>query len=138
MDFTVKNELIEFSKEQIAGKAKVEMPLTHDDIETIMVNGIESGIGYWACLNNVGEDWEDKPKDIPSSQWATKLLLEGKGVSFEEKEGGKEHTLTLEKLIKGFEQNYKERSWDNDLEKGDATTADCIIQYALFDKLVYG
>lgn len=119
--------------------------LTERDIETIMVNGLEGGIGYWAILNNSGENWVDKPRNEPSSMWATKLLLEGKEVEFYDNEGElgefeEEETwyLTLENLIKGYDLNFKHRRFDSNLEEGDATTCDCIIQYALFNKIVYG
>jgi hypothetical protein len=139
MGYEIKdNGLMEFDKEKIVGVAKVEMPLTEYDIDNIMVSAIEGGIGYWACLVNNTPEWADKPKNIASSQWATKLLLEGNKVLFEDEEDGKKLTLTLDKLIKGFEKNFKERPWDNDLEKGDANTSDCIVQYSLFGEVVYG
>lgn len=140
MKYEIKeNGLIDFSKEDVAGKVKVEMDLTDYAIDCIICNAIEGGIGYWACLNNTGEDWEKKPKGVPASTWATVLLLEGKGVEFEDQEDGdKKHTLTLKKLLKGYGLNYKNRPHDNDWENGDATTADCIIQYALFGEVVYG
>ena len=130
--------LMKFSEKEIAGFVKVELPLTHNDIETIMVTAIEGGIGYWACLINEGKEWDRKPKGVPSSQWATQLLLEGKEVVFEDEEDGKTLKLTLQKLIKGFGLNYKNRPHDNDLENGDSNTSDAIIQYALFGDVIYG
>lgn len=139
MNFKIDEDgLMEFSREQVIGYAKVEIPMTEENIENIMVTAIEGGINYWGYLVKVGENWVDKPKNVPPSQWATKLLLEGKNVTIEELEEQEEHILTLEKVIKGFEQNYKERTWDNDIENGDAETASCIIQYALFGDVVYG
>lgn len=134
--------MLKFSKEKVVGTAIVEIQLTEDDIENIVVTAFEGGINYWAGLNNSTEGWSDKPRDEPNSTWVTKMLLEGKSVSLynvEESEYDKEEwTLTLDKIIEGFALNYKERSWDNDLERGDATTADCIVQYALFKKTVFG
>lgn len=131
--------MLEFSKEKVVGKAVVEMELTENDIESIMVNGLEGGINYWAGLDNTGENWDLKPKGEPLSTWATKLLLEGKEVKFYDLEDEDElWILTLEKLVKGFSLNYIHRPKDNSIEDGDATTCDCIIQYALFNELVYG
>lgn len=138
MEFEIKDGLMEFSDKKVVGVAKVEIGLTENDIENIMVTALEGGIGYWACLNNTGDKWEDKPKLVPSSQWATKLLLEGKSVQLIDEEEEKKLSLTLEMLIKGFAQNFKERPWDNDINNGDSITASCIIQYALFNELVYG
>lgn len=130
---------LQFDEKKVVGTATITKNITEKDVENIMVTAIEGGIGYWACLHNDKPEWKDKPKTEPSSMWATKLLIEGKEVIFtdtEEEEG--EWVLTLEKLIKGYQLNCVERPFDCDLEQGDATTADCIVQYALFDKVVYG
>lgn len=132
--------MLEFTK-KVVGTAKIELALTEEDIETIIVNGLEGGIGYWAGLDNTGEAWEAIPKDEPYSTWATKILLEGGTVKLydvEDAEDDTDWTLTLDKIIKGFELNYKERPHDNDIENGDATTYDCIIQYAIFGEVVFG
>lgn len=137
--------LMIFDDKKVVGTAKIEVQLTESDIDTIISNALEGGIGYWARLNNIGEKWDRKPKDRYTSEWVTKLLLDGETVEFEdaeeEFEEGEEVErwfLSLDKLIKGFELNYKLRPHDNNLEQGDATTSDCIIQYALFGELVYG
>lgn len=133
--------------DKVVGYAKVELPLKESDIENIMVTAIEGGINYWAGLDNTAEAWAERPKDEPLSMWATKILIDGGSVKFYDVEGGgeleeeeddSEWILTLDKLLAGFAQNYKERPHDNDLEQGDATTADCIIQYALFGQIVFG
>lgn len=131
--------MLEFDDKKVVGKAKIEVELTEDDIGNIMINGLEGGIGYWAGLNNSGSLWEEKPKGEPLSTWATKIILEGHSVKFYDVEDEEEEwELTLEKLINGYAQNFKERPFDNNVEEGDAITVDCIIQYALFGKLVYG
>jgi hypothetical protein len=127
--------------DKVVGTVEVPFKLKEKDIETIIVDGLEGGINYWAGLNRkVNSSWlEDKPEGEPLSQWATKALIEGKEIILFDKEDPEEvFTLTLTKLISGFRQNYIEREWDNDLENGDAETVDSIIQYALFGKLVYG
>jgi len=130
--------MLEFGSE-IVGIAVVEKELSANDISNIIISAIEGGIGYWARLENIGEDWIDKPSDEPASLWATKLLLEGKSVEFSDSEDEDEiWELTLDKLIDGYAMNYKRRPHDSNIENGDATTADCIVQYALFNELVYG
>jgi hypothetical protein len=126
--------------DKVVGKVQIEKELTEKDIETIIVNGLEGGIGYWAQLDNTGISWVTKPKDEPISTWATKNILEGGCICLLDSEGDEQGiwVLTLDKLIQGYKLNYEKRSWDNDIENGDATTADCIIQYALFGTVVYG
>jgi hypothetical protein len=131
--------MLEFNSKKVVGKAVKVVNISENDIETIIVNGMEGGIHYWAGLNNTGIEWEEKPKDEPRSTWTTKLLLEGKEVEFFDIEDESDRwTLTLEKLIQGVQLNINNRPHDCDLEYGDATTSDCIIQYALFGKIVFG
>jgi len=132
------NNMLEFT-DKVIGKAKVEIDIMENDIENIIVTCFEGGSGYWMGLDNSKPEWNDKPKDESSSTWATKLLLEGNQITLYDIEDEKEEwTLTLEKLLSGIAQNIKERSFDCDLEDGDATTSDCILQYALFNEVVYG
>lgn len=112
--------------------------VTERDVDTIICNSFEGVTGDWATLKR-DEHWNNKPKSIPSSEWATKLILEGKEVTLYDNEDPEETgTLTLEKLIKGIQLNIDKRPWDADWEEGDAETADCIVQYAMFGDLVYG
>ena len=136
--------LMKFDEKKIVGTAKIEIGLSENDIDNIIVTGLEGGINYWAKLQNVGELWKDKPKEVSISQWVTHLLINGYEVQFSDTElmeGEDDYlfpSLTLDKLMKGYAQNHKERPWDSSIENGDATTSDCIIQYAIFGKLVYG
>jgi hypothetical protein len=134
--------MLEFDKKKVVGRVNIPLELTEADIESIIVNGFEGGINYWATFrkNDNQKYFAEKPKTEPISTWATKVLLEGHEVFLRdiEEEGNELLVLTLEKIIEGYRKNYVERQHDNDLDKGDATTCDCIIQYALFSELVYG
>lgn len=132
--------MLNFSKDKVVGEAVIKVALTESDIETIIVNGFEGGCNYWLGLDNGDrQEWTEKPSDEPNSTWATKLLLEGKTVHlFDIEDEDEKWELTLDKLIAGFSQNANERPFDSNLENGDASTSDCIIQYALFGKIVYG
>jgi hypothetical protein len=131
---------LKFDEKKVVGTATITKDITEKDVEGIMVTAIEGGIGYWACLYNVGEDFDNKPKDEPTSTWCAKLLIDGKAIKFTDSEGEDEEVwvLTLAKLIKGYELNMINRPHDADIENGDATTSDCIVQYALFGDVVYG
>jgi hypothetical protein len=134
--------MLEFDEKKVVGTVVMKKDLTEKDVENIMVTAIEGGIGYWAKLHNDKPEWSEKPSDEPASTWAAKLLIDGKEVIFSETETEEddEHelVLTLEKLIKGVELNATHRKWDADIDNGDATTADCIVQYAIFNEVVYG
>lgn len=130
---------LNFSDKVVVDVVKVELPVSERDIDSLIDNAFNGGIGYWAGLDNTGEKWKSKPITTYSTEYVAKLLLDGETVELYDVEDEEERwELTLEKLIKGIELNYKNRPHDSDIENGDAITADCIIQYALFDEIVYG
>src|SRR5690606_2445918 len=104
----------------------------------MLVGAIEGGINYWGMLTRAEPEWKEKPQEEPASTWAARMLLDGKTVQLIDVEDDTEtFDLTLDKLINGLVINARERPEDIDLEQADAITYDCIIQYALFGKLVY-
>lgn len=124
---------------KIIGNFIIKRNVTEEDIETVIVNGFEGGIGYWAGLDTSPDEWKDIPHNEPTSMWATKIILNGGNVFIYDREDVSERwVLNLKKLIRGIELNYHRRPSDNELSQGDATTFDCIIQYALFGEIVYG
>lgn len=56
----------------------------------------------------------------------------------EEKDNEVDLPLTLDKLMEGVKLNAVNRPFDSDLENADATTNDCIFQYAIFGEVIYG
>jgi len=139
--------LLEFSDEKVVATIQIPLKITESDIENIIVDSFEGGSNYWMGVVTTTLGWEDRPKGengVPISQWATKLILEGKQVQLfdiEDEEDtihNEEYRLTLNKLLEGIKLNAIERPFDSDLENMDATTVDCIIQYALFNKVVFG
>lgn len=128
------------NKETFLINVKVEV--SQDDIINIMVTAIEGGIGYWACLVNEGEDWDNKPVDVATSEHAARLLLTGKTVKFydtdEEFESAQKWELNLNKLLMGIKQYIQEHSIVMFMDDLDSIAADQIIQFALFGDIVYG
>lgn len=121
------------------GSYQIEKPVTANEIESVIVGAFEGGSNYWLGVDNSTAIWENKPKGIPLSTWATQMLLEGETLDFYDKEDKEEKwTLTLSQLVNGFKLNYELRTWDRDILDGDAYTADAILQYGIFGKQVYG
>jgi hypothetical protein len=130
--------MLEFTK-KIIGTVNVLVEITESDIENIIVTSFEGGSNYWMGLDNSKPEFDNQTEDEPTSTWATKILLEGNTIYLYDIEDEEEKwTLTLDKLLNGIKLNAMERTFDSDLENMDATTADCIVQYALFSKVVYG
>jgi hypothetical protein len=120
----------------------VKVEVSKDDIANIMVTAIEGGIGYWACFINEGDDWDNKPQELSTSEHAARLLLNGKTIKFydtdEDFESAEKWELNLNKLLKGIKKYIQENNVIMFMDDLDANAADNIIQYALFGELVYG
>ena len=120
----------------------VKKTVTEEQITDILIDGIECGIGYWAMLHNDTEEFERyyKSTDLTTSEIVVKILLDGGAVKITDNEEDVEpqYPLTLERVIAGIEKNAEERDWDCDLDNYDAATCDAIIQYAIFDEVVFG
>jgi hypothetical protein len=127
------SELLEFGNTEV-GRVDVQMIVTEEDVDNIMVGAIEGGINHWAYVQR---GFTDKPKEVPLSQWCTKVLLEGGTIVLEDVEDPSETwELTLSKFLVGLQRNIKVHN--NDFDTYDAEDYDRIIQYALFGEIVYG
>jgi len=112
---------------------------TDDDFENICVTALEGGIGYWACLDNTGKDWDAKPKDVPTSVWFWKLLKDGKTLHFTDAEDDDgDYFLGMDSLYCGITKAIEQGDWDGDIDMIDAEVADMIFQYGIFGEVVYG
>lgn len=116
----------------------------------VLTTAIEGGIGYWACLLNdkdwvaARKQWKAEHYDIPCyCDTALQVMKNGKAVKFEDAEDEDEvWELTMEKFLNGIKM-YEEKRGRNitkiiDDCDFDADDADCIIQYALFNEVVFG
>ena len=133
MNYYKKNEFThELTKEAKALTFKVEATVTAEQIENIIVDSLEAQSTFWLGLDNTTPEWIDEPDDLPASQYATQLILEGKTVTLYDIEDEDEvWTLTLDKLLKGIAIAM---SNGEDIED----EADSVMQYALFGELVFG
>lgn len=127
---------------------KLSVKITEEDINDIMVTAIEGGIGYWACLDNTSQEFENAPENEAVSETAARLLIDGKTITFfDEEEEDRPLEMNLDNLLDGIIKFF-ERGYDRcsafcsdgtiDCTEIDSECADCIIQLALFDDIVYG
>ena len=120
----------------------VTKTITEEQLKDIIIDGIETGIGYWATLHNDTEEFEKyyNTTKLSTSEIVAEILLNGGEVEITDLEGDEEpkYKLTLERLIVGIQKNAEERPFDCDLENYDAITCDAIFQYALYDEVVFG
>jgi hypothetical protein len=115
-----------------------ELTLDKDVIENIVVSSMEGGSNHWMGLDNSKPEWKDKPKGVPLSEWATELILTDQPVRFYDREDPEESwDLNIEKLLQGVEKYYKNTRNPYEIEDIDGEAADMIVQYALFNTIVY-
>jgi hypothetical protein len=133
----------------------VNLPISYEVLDNIIVSAFEGGIGYWACLDNTTDDFEQyysineqiksmKPDDYynhphfkTTSDIVRELLLESKSITLEDAEDDSQKwVLTLEMLKKGIEL------WllinGGNINNIDSNDADGIVQYAVFGELTFG
>lgn len=120
----------------------VKKKITEQEIKNLIIDGIETGIGYWATVNDDIEEFEKyyNTTDLAMSEIVAEILLKGGSVKITDVEEGEEpkFDFTLDRLLVGIQKNAENRPWDCDLENYDAITCDCIIQYAIFDDVIFG
>jgi hypothetical protein len=122
----------------------------HDhEIKDIVITALEGGIGYWGCLLNEGKEFDDFYKlqsyhQLSTSEFVADLLLSGKSVLLFDTEldfnKAEKWELNLTKLLNGIKLYIITNKQINLplTDNLDSNMADSIIQYALFNELVYG
>ena len=124
------------SEKKFTVRAQIEVNLSQQDIDDIMVTALEGGINYWCRRAKVvGEYWGEAASD---------QISRGGSLILYDAESSDKWELTLEKFLNGvklyFEQGCHVQVEDNAIEIGDidAGDADCIVQFALFGEAVFG
>lgn len=109
------------------------------DINDLMTTALEGGINYWCrdCRTvSIPEEYKDK------IEYTSDVIGYGGTLELQDIEEPYDRWfLTKEKFLKGIAIYMKENnilSEDDLIEDHDAYTADAIIQYALFDEIIFG
>lgn len=112
----------------------IEVKLTEEDIDDIMCSALEGGIGYWCdCAEVVGGKY--------LGEYASEQISRGGSLMLRHEDGKNE--LTIDNLLNGIKRVIADGRLtveDGRIDCGDvdAEIADMIVQYAIFDKLVFG
>lgn len=116
--------------------AEIRVSLTQQDIDDIMATALEGGINYWCRKAEVVGEY--------LGEYASEQISRGGSLTLYDAESSDKWELTLEKFLNGvklyFEQGCHVQVEDNSIDAGDvdANDADCIVQFALFEKVVFG
>lgn len=113
--------------------------VTEEDIDDIMSTALEGGINYWC----------DKAEVFGQrlGNYASEQIARGGTLKLHDAEDNRNHLLTRNGLLKGIKQAIEGNyfacyNWFDgnaiDTCMVDAEVADVIIQFALFEEVVYG
>lgn len=116
---------------------ELHVEITDKDIDDIMCAALEGGINYWCDRVEVNGKY--------LGEYASEQLSRGGTLLFREEETGKFHKLDRQGLIEGMKtaaKNGYATEWLKgdrlDIYEIDAAAADIIVQFALFNEIVYG
>lgn len=119
------------------------LELSEEDIVTI-ISGASYGVSYWCSEMTVEKEVYEKYRreDDCVEDVQARAIKDGHVMVFEDIEDGEKYYLTYDRLIKGVQKFIESgRCLDiSNIFKGgneDSDDMDCIIQYALFDKIVF-
>ena len=112
-------------------EVKLNSEISNENLGDLLVAAFEGGINYWC----------DKIKIITNpenAEYASEVVATGGVVRLLVEEEWKE--LTKEMLLSGIARYCQEQKIlpDEMMENHDAETADIIVQYAIFNELIYG
>lgn len=125
------------SEKMFTVRPEIEVNLTQQDIDDIMVSALEGGINYWCREAEVVEEKR-------CGDWGHEQIARGGSLILHDAESSDKWELTLEKFLCGLGLYLGEamsaafEGEDIDSSDFDADAVDCIVQYALFGKLVFG
>lgn len=119
--------------------------LNEKDIETI-IEGARCGVSYWCSEMTLREEVYNEYKNEENLKYHEEILAralkEGNLVVFYDAEDSSKYFLTYDRLLNGVEKFINSGRCTNieEIFEGneDADDMDCIIQYALFDKIIFG
>ena len=123
--------------ERYTVSATVGFEISGQDIDDIMSAALDGGITYWCAKAEVVEEY--------LGEYASDQISRGGSLLLYDIEDGNSFELTLEKFLNGLQlwvENIRSFSlaFDGrlDMDEIDADVADAIVQYALFNEIVYG
>ena len=106
--------------------------VTDEHLDNILVGCFEGGSNYWIDKIEVARD------DYKGKEYASECVAAGGILNIYA--DGACHTLDKDMLINGLQQFINESKRFGHLwpDRGDAGTDDMILQYALFEEVIYG
>lgn len=105
-------------------------------LKDVLITAVEGGTGYWAQVSKYDPDrgtvilWENESDEAEPVPHQVNLGVIERGIRL--------IFAGQTNIARYIREDVIVNSVDNDYSRGDAETADCIVQVGLFGKLVYG
>lgn len=125
------------NKISIDVNVKSKLELTEQDINDLMVAALEGGINYWCRKARIVK----MPEGCDEKIYASDVISKGGTLELYDAESTDKWELTLEKFMNGVKfvcERDGYTSGEDLMDNHDADTADTIVQYALFNEIVFG
>lgn len=126
-------------KKNFPVKVEIEVKLSQQDIDDIMVGALEGGITYWCREAEVVGDY--------LGEYSSDQISRGGKLILHDTESNDKWELTLEKFLNGVklwlqngDDRYHALQKDGTLDtcNVDGEMADLIVQYAIFGEVIFG
>ena len=117
-------------------RPQIEVNLTQQDIDDIMVTALGGGINYWCREAEVVGKY--------LGEYASDQISRGGSLILHDADSSDKWELTREKFLEGVKRYFEDGCHiqvdDGCIDTGDidAGDADCIIQFALFGEVQFG
>jgi hypothetical protein len=116
---------------------KKTFEFTEQNINDLMVTALEGGINYWCRKAKITKI----PEGVGNNIYASDLISKDGTLELYDIESTDKWELTLEKFLNGVKYVCERNGYtdaDDLMDNYDADTADAIVQYALFNEIVFG
>ena len=123
-------------EKEVAGTVEVPLKVHNYHLDCILSGAFEGGSNYWA------ERVEVVDKDYKGAEYASEVISHDGELLIYTQDDDKPIKLTKEKMLKGCKlyvsgtKDTNGRSFN--IDGWDAIDHDMILQYALFDEVIYG
>jgi len=114
---------------------KFEAKVTPEQMSDLMVTALEGGINYWCGkVKKLDEPLDD-------DEYLSDVIGRGGRLKLYDAESDDTWILDQEMFLKGLKMYMIKNGYlsvEDLIDGHDAETADCIIQYAIFDEITFG
>jgi len=123
-------------EKEVAGTVEVPLKVYNYHLDCILAGAFEGGSNYWADRVEVVD------QDYKGAEFASEVISHDGELLIYTQDDEKPIRLTKEKMLKGCrlyvegDKHTKGRSFN--IDAWDAIDHDMILQYSLFDQVIYG